>query len=140
MNAIRKIKEVKAGAITLDLPEGFSAKKVEIFIEVNTSGEASKYGMIPEKVAEFAEYISKLPNLMLTGLMTVGPLTDDKNRIRNSFRLLKKLKNEVVNKSLPNVEIKYLSMGMTDDFEIAIEEGSDLIRIGRAIFGIEHKK
>ena len=63
---------------------GKADKKVEVFIEVNTSGEASKYGIIPEKVVETAEYISGLPNLVLSGLMTVGPLTDDKERVRFS--------------------------------------------------------
>ena len=110
-------------------------KNMEVYIEVNTSSEASKYGIIPEKTVELAEQISKLPNLSLVGLMTIGPLTDDEVAIRKSFRLLKALKGEILSKKLPNVEMKYLSMGMTDDFEIAIEEGSDIVRIGRAIFG-----
>jgi pyridoxal phosphate enzyme (YggS family) len=116
-----------------------TGKKVDIFLEINTSGEASKYGIIPEKAAETAEHVSKLPNLSLKGLMTVGPFTADENKVRNSFKLLKNLSEQIASKNLPNVEMKYLSMGMTDDFETAIEEGSNLIRVGRAIFGIPHK-
>ncbi|MFC1559836.1 YggS family pyridoxal phosphate-dependent enzyme [Candidatus Margulisiibacteriota bacterium] len=116
-----------------------AGKNVDIFLEINTSGEASKYGIIPEKAAETAEHVSRLPNLSLKGLMTVGPLTADNSRVRDSFRLLKNLSEQIKGKDLSNVEIKYLSMGMTDDFEAAIEEGSNLIRVGRAIFGIPHK-
>jgi len=115
-------------------------KCVEVFIEVNTSGEESKFGIAPEKAAMLAEHISGLKNLKLTGLMTVGPLADDKTAVRTSFRLLKNLFGQIKVLNFPSVELKYLSMGMSQDFETAIEEGSNLIRIGRAIFGIEHQR
>jgi hypothetical protein len=113
-------------------------KIVEVFIEVNTSGEESKFGIAPEKAARLAEHISGLKNLKLTGLMTVGPLAGDENAVRTSFRLLKSLFGQIKGLNLPSIELKYLSMGMSQDFETAIEEGSNLVRIGRAIFGIEH--
>jgi len=113
---------------------------VEIFIEVNTSGEESKFGAAPAEAVELAQLISKLPNMRLTGLMTVGPLTSDEKAVRKSFQLLKSLSDQIKGLNLPQVELKYLSMGMSDDYEIAIEEGSNLVRIGRAIFGVEHKK
>jgi len=113
---------------------------VEVFIEVNTSGEESKFGIAPEKAVRLAEHISGLKNLKFTGLMTVGPLTGDRVAVRASFRLLKSLFGQIKGLNLPSVELKYLSMGMSQDFETAIEEGSNLVRIGRAIFGIEHHK
>lgn len=116
-----------------------AGKKLEILIEINTSGEASKYGIIPEKASELIGYASKLPNLSVKGLMTVGALTQDKERIRGCFRLLRNLAGVISNAGFPGVEMKWLSMGMTDDLEIAIEEGSNMIRIGRAIFEQPHK-
>lgn len=104
-------------------------KPVEIMIEVNTSGEASKYGVTPEKTLELVQQVFHLPNLKVTGLMTIGPLTDDKEKVRAAFRMLRELK---VKSGLP-----HLSMGMSDDYPLAIEEGSDIIRIGRALFAKE---
>jgi PLP dependent protein len=112
----------------------------EVFIEVNTSGEASKSGIEPEKAIALATYISSLVNLKLTGLMTIGPLSDDENDTRNAFRSLKTLFEQIKALNLPGFNLKYLSMGMSQDFETAIEEGSDLVRVGRAIFGIDHKR
>jgi len=113
-------------------------KIVDVFIEINTSGEEGKFGIAPEKAARLAEHISGLKNLNLTGLMTVGPLAGDEKSVRTSFRLLKSLFEEIKGLNLSGGELKYLSMGMSQDFETAIEEGSNLVRIGRAIFGIEH--
>lgn len=110
-------------------------KSTEVLIEVNTSGELSKYGVKPDEVSNLVEQISELGNVKIKGLMTVGLLTDEMDKVRpcfvklrNIFESLKRLKKE-------NVEMKYLSMGMSSDFEMAIEEGSNMIRIGTAIFG-----
>ena len=110
-------------------------KIAEILIEVNTSGESSKYGIKPEEVSSLVDQISELVNVKIKGLMTIGLLTEEKEKIkpcfvklRNLFESLKSLKKE-------NVEMRYLSMGMSSDFEIAIEEGANMIRIGTAIFG-----
>jgi len=113
-------------------------KIVEVFIEVNTSGEESKFGILPEEAVRLAEHISGLKNLKLAGLMTVGPLAGDEKAVRKSFRLLKGIFDQIKGLNLPSVELKCLSMGMSQDFEAAIEEGSNLVRIGRVIFGIEH--
>jgi pyridoxal phosphate enzyme (YggS family) len=106
----------------------------DVFVEVNTSGETAKYGTLPDKAVQLARYISGLKNLKLTGLMTVGPVTESEPDIRKSFRSLADLFDQIKGLNLPGVELKYISMGMSDDFEIAIEEGSNLVRIGRAIF------
>lgn len=117
-----------------------SLKSIEIFLEVNTSGEQSKYGVAPEKALDLAKAISQKPGLSLTGLMTVGPLTEDEKATRKSFKMLAGLFGQIKELNLTGVELKYLSMGMSSDFELAIEEGSNLVRVGRAIFGIEHKR
>jgi hypothetical protein len=111
-----------------------ATKIVPILIEVNTSGEASKFGVEPETTIALARFASSLEKIKVRGLMTIGPLTTDPGRIRSSFKKLKELKNRIADSGFPGVEMEYLSMGMSDDFEIAIEEGSNLLRIGRAIF------
>jgi pyridoxal phosphate enzyme (YggS family) len=108
---------------------------MEVFIEVNTSGEPSKFGASPEQALSLAQAVAALPNLQLTGLMTIGALTDDVEIIRGCFRRLRELRDEIAAADLPGVHLRHLSMGMTDDFELAIEEGSTIVRIGRAIFG-----
>lgn len=115
-------------------------RTIDILMEVNTSGEQSKYGIAPEKAVALAGYISGLRSIRLRGLMTVGPNTDSTEDRRKSFRLLSDLFGKIKELNLPSLELEYLSMGMSDDFEIAIEEGSNLVRIGRAIFGVEHRK
>lgn len=108
-------------------------KTMEIFLEVNTSGETSKFGIDPSFVLDAANKISKLGNLQITGLMTMGFLSPDHEKTRQCFKLLRQLRNNLNGSGFP--KIKYLSMGMTNDFPVAIEEGSDIIRIGSYIFG-----
>ena len=105
----------------------------DIMLEVNISGESSKFGFKPEEVMSNIETLLGLPGINLTGLMTIGPLTGDREKIRKAFREMKKLYNRL-SISYPN-SMKNLSMGMSDDYDIAIEEGATMVRIGRAIFG-----
>ncbi|MBU0671970.1 MAG: YggS family pyridoxal phosphate-dependent enzyme [Candidatus Margulisbacteria bacterium] len=109
--------------------------QVPILIEVNTSGEETKYGIPIDSTIDFLQKISKFGNIKVQGLMTIGLFTSDLEKVRPCFRQLRELSEKIKNLSLPNVEMKYLSMGMTDDFEVAIQEGSNMVRIGRAIFG-----
>lgn len=116
------------------------AKKIDkiqkILLEIKTSGEESKSGLINEsEIFDLAEYCKEYKNVELIGLMTIAPFTDDKNLIRKSFSYLRTLK-EKLNKKGYN--LKELSMGMTGDFEIAIEEGATMLRIGSAIFGMRN--
>lgn len=106
---------------------------VDCLVQVNTSGEASKFGVQPNDAEKLAADVGKLPHLRLKGLMTIGPLTDDPKKTRESFRLLRQLFEKIKKSTKPEFEI--LSMGMSSDFEIAIEEGANLIRIGTAVFG-----
>ena len=107
----------------------------KILIEVNVSGEESKYGLSPEELIPFLKEISELANVRVKGLMTMAPLYENPDYSRPHFRKLRELMEKVKAQNIINVEMKYLSMGMTNDFEVAIEEGSNMVRIGRAIFG-----
>jgi hypothetical protein len=102
-------------------------KKIPILLEVNLSKEASKYGFTEEELPQAITQISSLPNLEIKGLMTMAPYVEDPEEVRPIFRRLRELRDKV--------GLEQLSMGMTDDFEVAIEEGATIVRIGRAIFG-----
>jgi PLP dependent protein len=105
-------------------------KTTGVLIEVNISGEASKFGVTPSDVPAISEAVASVEGVKLEGLMGIAPFTDDISAIRRSFAKLKTLWDK-----LPAEHRKWLSMGMTSDFEIAIEEGSNMVRIGTAIFG-----
>jgi pyridoxal phosphate enzyme (YggS family) len=108
---------------------------VEILLQVDSSGEETKFGLDPETLIDTAKKISMLDKMQLRGLMTIGPLTDDETRIRHIFRLTRSLFEELRDMTLPNCEMRFLSMGMSGDYRIAIEEGSNMIRVGTVIFG-----
>ncbi|MDY6905861.1 MAG: YggS family pyridoxal phosphate-dependent enzyme [Thermodesulfobacteriota bacterium] len=110
-------------------------KVQKILMEVNISGEASKAGVSPDNALSLADEISRLPDLSLRGLMTMPPFFDDPEAVRPYFAQLRKLARTIAAQCLPNIRMEELSMGMTGDFEVAIEEGATMIRIGTAIFG-----
>lgn len=107
----------------------------DVLIEVNTSDEVNKFGIHPDETVKLIKAISQLENINIKGLMTISMFTHNEKIIRGSFIKLGKLFNEIKVAEIPDVEMKYLSMGMTNDFEIAIEEGANIIRLGTAIFG-----
>jgi hypothetical protein len=102
-------------------------RPLPVLLEVNVTGEVSKFGFSPDDVAAAAQAIPRLPHVDLRGLMTVAPFVSDPETVRPVFRELRRLRDAL--------GLRELSMGMTDDFEVAIEEGATLVRIGRAIFG-----
>lgn len=108
---------------------------LDILIEVNTTGEQSKFGIKPEATVEFVKSLSEFQHIRIAGLMTIGPFLPDPEGSRLMFRTLRLLKDEIAQLNQPNVEMKHLSMGMTGDFEVAIDEGATIVRIGTAIFG-----
>ncbi len=110
-------------------------RTVKCLLQVNISGEKTKYGINSEDVERILKEIASLDNVKIIGLMTIAPHVDDKEQIRQCFRELKNIFNQMAKIDLPNVEMKYLSMGMSNDFEIAIQEGANFIRVGTAIFG-----
>lgn len=110
-------------------------KSLNILLQVNTSFEKSKFGTEPLAIVDFAHAVSKFDTLKVKGLMTIGLFSAEENRVRKCFQLLKKIRCELDSLQLPNFNLKELSMGMSNDLEIAIEEGSTIIRVGTAIFG-----
>jgi pyridoxal phosphate enzyme (YggS family) len=110
-------------------------KTMPVLIEINSGREAQKWGVLPEKAIELVREISNLPNLKIMGLMTMGPLLGNTEDLRPYFRETKKLFSEIRELNLPNVSMKYLSMGMTDSYQVAIEEGANMVRLGTKIFG-----
>ena len=110
-------------------------KVVDVLVEVNTSAEETKYGVKPEEVVDVMRRASQYDHLRVRGLMTVGLFAEYPETARPCFQQLRELRDKVANLNLPRIEMKYLSMGMTNDFEVAIEEGSNIVRIGTAIFG-----
>jgi hypothetical protein len=109
--------------------------EAEILLQVNTSGEESKSGIAPEQAEELADVISGLGSLKLLGLMTIGRLEPDPEAARGEFRSLAELFRRLGERDLPRVTMRWLSMGMSHDYEAAILEGANLVRIGRGIFG-----
>jgi PLP dependent protein len=126
-------------AQTLSRHAGEQEKRLSVLLQVNVSGEASKEGMPLAEAYELAGQIVTLPHINVDGLMTIAPLAEDPEQVRPVFRALRLLR-EQLRTELPQCSWQHLSMGMTDDYRIAIEEGATIVRIGRAIFGERHKK
>lgn len=110
-------------------------KSMNIMLQVNTSYEESKFGMSPEKAINFAKEVSKYDTLKVKGLMTIGLFSSEEERVRKCFRLLKDIRFQIEELGLSNFEVNELSMGMSGDFETAIQEGATIVRVGTAIFG-----
>lgn len=108
---------------------------VPVLIEVNVAGEESKFGVSPEETEELIREIAKLPGMAVKGLMTIAPFVENPEENRVHFANLKKLCVDIKMKNIDNVSMNVLSMGMTGDYEVAIEEGATMIRVGTGIFG-----
>ncbi|WP_429080726.1 YggS family pyridoxal phosphate-dependent enzyme [Brassicibacter mesophilus] len=108
---------------------------VDTLIQVNVAEEESKFGLRYDEVLDFIEKIIKFENIRIKGLMTIAPYTDEPEEVRFVFKQLRNLFDEISLKNYKNVDMKYLSMGMTNDYQIALEEGANMIRIGTGIFG-----
>ncbi len=114
---------------------GRANRDIDILIEVHTTDEATKYGVQPEQAIDLVKAVAAYPRVRVQGLMTMGPFSDDPNDSRPSFKLVADLRRQIERENIPGVSIRHLSMGMTHDFEVAIEEGATIVRIGTAIFG-----
>ena len=108
---------------------------MDVLIQVNVAEEESKYGLKVDEVIPFLEKILAYDNIKIKGLMTIAPFVEEPEEIRWVFRKLRKLGEAIGSKGYKDVEMKFLSMGMTNDYEIAIEEGSNMIRVGTGLFG-----
>jgi pyridoxal phosphate enzyme (YggS family) len=130
VDSLKLAEKLDAAARKLD-------RKLDVLIEINVGGEAAKSGLSPDSPAleELLLAAPQLDALVLRGLMTVPPFTDDPGGARPYFRNLRELRNSIAARKLPAIAMDQLSMGMSHDFEVAIEEGSTCVRVGTAIFG-----
>ncbi len=108
---------------------------IDCLVEVNIGGEETKSGVSPEEVEQLVFEASKFPNIRIVGLMAMPPYLPEPEKVRPYFRRMRELFERLKALDLPNTEMRYLSMGMSHDFEVAIEEGANMVRIGTAIFG-----
>lgn len=111
-----------------------TGKTMPVLIEVNSGRESQKWGLLPEKVKGTIEEISRLPHVRVMGLMTMGPRVGNPEEGRPYFVTTRRLFDEMKTSNLPNIEMRYLSMGMSNSYRIAIKEGANIVRIGRQVF------
>ncbi len=133
-SAIQSVDSVKLAA-RLDAIAGELGKRLPVFLEINLGEEDSKAGISQSEVLSLCEQVSKLHHLELKGLMAVPPFLDDPEQVRPFFRRLRQLRDEARRAGIVGEQFKELSMGMSNDFEVAIEEGATYVRIGTALFG-----
>lgn len=114
---------------------GMINTEVKILIEVNVSGEGSKEGVAPEQAIAFVRDVAQVPNLKIRGLMSMAPWFDDQEQARPYFRRLRELRDAIARADMTGVVMRELSMGMSGDYEVAVEEGATIVRIGTKIFG-----
>ncbi len=127
VDSIRLARELQVQAERLD-------RTIDVLVQVNTSQEESKFGFEPEETEKAVDEIADFSGLTVKGLMTIGAFTDVREQVRACFRLLRGLRDRIAS-NIPRVSLDELSMGMTNDYDIAIEEGATMVRIGRSIFG-----
>jgi len=132
-----KIETVDSMTIAEEINKRCSQREkiMPILIEINSGREPQKFGLLPEEAEDFIRDISKLKNIRIQGLMTMGPFTGDPEDARPYFVETKKMFDKISALNLPDVEMGYLSMGMTNSYHVAIEEGANMVRIGTKIFG-----
>ena len=127
VDSVRLAKEIDKQADKIN-------KIQDIFVEIKTSPEESKFGLKPDEAIKVIKDIVRLKNINIKGLMTIAPVVDDPEKARPYFRMLREFEDKINELQVTSYKLGVLSMGMTDDFEIAIEEGSNMVRLGRAIF------
>ncbi len=123
----------------LDRRAAHAGRVLDVLVEVNTTGEGTKFGLTPGRTVGFIAGLAPFRNIRIAGLMTIGPFLPDPEGSRPMFRQLRELRDEAARLGQDNATMEHLSMGMTGDFEVAIEEGATLVRIGTAIFGPRRK-
>lgn len=112
---------------------------VDVLVQVNIGREKTKYGIDPDNTKSFVEKIALFPNLRVRGLMTIAPFKQNPEEVRPYFRQLREIFENIKQAPINNVNMEYLSMGMSNDFEVAVEEGANMVRIGTGIFGAREK-
>ena len=128
VDSLRLAQEISAQSVKHEVTTG-------ILIEVNIAGEASKFGTTQEEAIALVEAAAKLPNIHICGLMTIAPYVENPEDNRKYFQQIRQLSVDIKRKNIDNVDMHVLSMGMSGDYEVAIEEGATMVRIGTGIFG-----
>lgn len=121
-------------AIEIDKRAAMINRSMKCLLEVNISGEESKYGLSPQEVEPLLKELENLNSIEIVGLMTMAPYMEDPEETRQYFKGLRELSNKLSQRSYKNVDLRILSMGMSNDYEVAIEEGASIVRVGSAIF------
>jgi len=111
------------------------SKIIDVLIELNISNEKAKFGFLKENFGQVLEKLKELKGIKIKGLMTIAPYFEDANKARPYFKEMKRIFDEIAKSKIENIEMEYLSMGMTNDYLVAMEEGANMIRIGTGIFG-----
>ncbi len=127
LDSLRLAQEINDTALAM-------RKRAKVLVEVNVSQEPQKYGLKEEEVLPFLKELSPMKGLQILGLMCMTPLTGESEPSRPIYRRLREISKDIKKRGVENIEMKYLSMGMTQDFEVAVEEGSNLLRIGSILF------
>lgn len=122
-------------ADTIDTEARKKGIHVDGLLEINIAKEASKYGFIAEELEEILPIFARYKNLHIKGLMTIAPNVENSEENRKNFKKLKKMSVDIIDKNYDNVEVEFLSMGMSGDYIVALEEGANLLRVGTGIFG-----
>lgn len=122
-------------ADTIDTEARKKGIHVDGLLEINIANEASKYGFIEEELEEILPIFARYKNLHIKGLMTIAPNVENSEENRKNFKKLKKMSVDIIDKNYDNVEVEFLSMGMSGDYIVALEEGANLLRVGTGIFG-----
>jgi len=137
VDSLRLAQEIDKRCYTTD-------RIMPILIQVNTTREKSKYGIDPDETLLLVKQVAELKNVRIKGLMTIGAMTSstaqDSNKVRGTFKIMRELQQRILEAAIPNIEMDVLSMGMTHDFEVAIEEGATYLRVGTALFGKRQRK
>lgn len=131
------IHSVDSVKLAKEIQKEASKKQViaQVLIEVNVAEEESKFGLKVDEVIPFLQEIASFSNIHVNGLMTIAPFVDNPEENRVHFRRLKQLSLDIISKNIDNIDMNVLSMGMTNDYKVAIEEGATMVRVGTAIFG-----
>lgn len=133
-DCIQSVDSVRLAKEINDQCDKFS-RIMPIFIQINIGEEESKHGLCPDNFLEVVSQIAKFPNLKINGLMTMEPYFDDPENARPYFICMKRIFDDLKSRNIPNTDLKTLSMGMSNSYRVAIEEGSNMVRIGTRLFG-----
>ena len=134
VDCIHSVESVRL-AETIEKEAAKHNRTVDVLVEVNVAGEDSKFGLAPEEVPAFVEEIAKFPHIRVKGLITIAPFVENPEENRPIFKVLQELSVDIATKNIDNVIMNVLSMGMTNDYQVAIEEGATMVRVGTGIFG-----